>query len=360
MDNVEQALARHDRITQRQGEFLHDATLRRIALAGSLLLFAVVAIALRDRLAAAVRESEERRARRDVEASQQETEHWIAVTAGLTHGLGNDILAYDVWLREIERELAGVAVIPPRVRDRLRFLVESNRGRLGFLQFLDAFARQRQAAAGNAPPPPSEPVALVPLLERVRHNLAQVEIADLPPEGSDPGVDRQIKTLRDLKLEIRCDDPAASHLARSQRGLVDFVAYELLKNALRSATGERPLVATLSRHGSRVELALENDVQVEASSGSCPMCGRSGPLRRVRRRRDAAPACEHCFGASLQRLLDESFAPGRGSGTGLGLFLIRYFLSTFWHGEVRARVVDAATPIVRFAVDLPETVPETP
>ena len=360
VDDVEQSLARRDRMTERQGEFLRDATLRRLALAASLLLFAWFAIALRDRLAAAVRESEERRSRRDVEASQQETEHWIAVTAGLTHGLGNDILAYDVWLREIERELGGVADVPARVRERLRVLVDSNRGRLGFLQFLDAFARQRQHAAGDAPPPATEPVELPALLERVRRNLAQVEIADLPPEGSDAGVDRQIKKLRDLELQVRCDDPAAERLARGQRGLVEFVVYELLKNALRSATGERPLVARLaplaraaSGNGG-VELSLENDVQVDVSEGACPSCGRTGRLRRVRRRRDAPAACDACFGPALQRLLDESFAPGKGSGTGLGLFLIRYFLSTFWRGAARATVVDEAVPLVRFTVELPD------
>jgi len=360
MDDVEQSLARRDRMTERQGEFLRDATLRRLALAASLLLFAWFAIALRDRLAAAVRESEERRARRDVEASQQETEHWIAVTAGLTHGLGNDILAYDVWLREIERELGGVADVPARVRERLRVLVDSNRGRLGFLQFLDAFARQRQHAAGDAPPPATEPVELPALLERVRRNLAQVEIADLPPEGSDAGVDRQIRKLRDLGLQVRCDDPAAARLAHGQRGLVEFVVYELLKNALRSATGERPLVARLAPlaraapGGGGVELSLENDVQVDVSEGACPNCGRTGRLRRVRRRRDAPAACDACFGPALQRLLDESFAPGKGGGTGLGLFLIRYFLSTFWRGAARATVVDEAVPLVRFTVELPD------
>jgi hypothetical protein len=357
MDEIEQAQLGRDRMEARHGDFLRDATLRRLAMAGALLLFALVAVALRDRLATAVRESEERRARRELEASQQEKERWIAVTAGLTHGLGNDILAYDVWLREIERALAGVAAVPPPVLQRLRILVDSNRGRLGFLRFLDDFARRRQADAGDAPPPPSEPIDLAALLERVRGNLAQVEIADLPPEGSDPGVDRQIRKLRDLALELRCDDPAARRLERGQRGLVEFIAYELLKNALRSATGTRPLVATLARAGHSVELALENDVEVDESQGICPRCGKSGRLRRVRRRRDAAPACDDCFGASLQRLLDESFAPGKGGGTGLGLFLIRYFLATSWRGEVRARVVSAATPVVRFEVDLPDGEP---
>jgi hypothetical protein len=191
----------------------------------------------------------------------------------------------------------------------------------------------------------------------VRKNLAQVEIADLPREGSDPAVDRQIRILRDLPLEVRVADASARRLRRGHRGIVEFFVYEMVKNALRSATGERPLAATLARAGDRLELSLENDVQVETTSGSCPRCGREGALRRVRRRRDAPPACERCFAAALQELLDASFQPGKGSGTGLGLFLIRYFLGAFWNGEIRARVVDAAAPTVAFTLSLPDPAP---
>src|SRR5207244_3424424 len=112
---------------------------------------------------------------------------------------------------------------------------------------------------------------------------------------------------------------------------------------------------TLSRDGERFRLALVNDVQVDASHGVCPRCGREADLRRVRRRRDAPPACERCFSAALQELLDQSFAPGKGSGTGLGLFLIRYFLQALWNGEIRARVEDATIPTVSFTLELPDS-----
>ena len=46
-------------------------------------------------------------------------------------------------------------------------------------------------------------------------------------------------------------------------------------------------------------------------------------------------------------------AVGAGA-TGLGLFLIRYFLGAFWNGEIRARVVDPAVPTVAFTLALPD------
>jgi len=357
VDDFEQALAGRDRMRARQRAFQLGSTTRRAANSGALLLFALVAILLRDRLSAAVRDAEERRARREIELAEREKEHWIALTAGLTHGLGNDILAWDVHLAEVTRLLEAPAVAAPRrALELLRWLADGNRGRLGFLQFLDAFARHRQAAAGDAPAIRFEPLDLPALIGRVRRNLAQAEIAGLPAEGSDPAVDRQIAILRDLPIEVRAEDDRARTLTRGHRGIVEFFVYELVKNALRSATGERPLVARLSRAGDRLELAIENDVQVERSVGACPRCGREGALRRVRRRRDAPPACDACFEAALQELLDQSFAPGKGSGTGLGLFLIRHFLDAFWNGEIRARVADGAVPAVEFTLALPDPV----
>jgi hypothetical protein len=355
VDEFERAIAERDRIEARQRTFLAGSRLRRAILSGALLFFAALAVVLRDRLSAAVREAEERRTHREIELAEREKEHWIALTAGLTHGLGNDILAYDVYFAELSRLLeAPGAVAPPRARELLRFLADSNRGRLGFLQFLDAFARHRQAAAGDAPPIPFEPLELPALLERVRRSLAQVEIADLPPEGADPAVDRRIRVLRDLPLEVRVEDERARTLARGHRGVVEFFVYELLKNALRSSTGRRPLVARLRRTGDRLLLSLENDVEVEESGGLCPRCGREGVLRAVRRRSDAPPACAACFPSALEMLLEEGFAPGKGGGTGLGLFLIRYFLDAFWNGEIRARVADAAAPAVEFTLALPD------
>jgi len=353
VDDLENALVERDRLRGRQQAYLSSSTRRRAAIFGALLLFAALAVVLRDRLSAAVRESEERRARREVELAERDKENWIALTAGLTHGLGNDILAYDVYLAELQRLLAAPSVgAPPRALELLRFLADSNRGRLGFLQFLDAFARHRQSAAGDAPPIAFEPLDLPSLLSRVRQNLARVETADLPPEGSDPAVDRQLRKLRDLPIDVQVADERARTLVRGHRGIVEFFVYELTKNALRSATGARPLVASLARAGDRLELSIENDVEVDLSRGACPRCGRDGELRRVRRRRDAPAACPACFGPALQELLDQSFAPGKGSGTGLGLFLIRYFLGAFWNGEIGGRVLDPAVPSVVFTLAL--------
>ncbi len=41
-------------------------------------------------------------------------------------------------------------------------------------------------------------------------------------------------------------------------------------------------------------------------------------------------------------------------GTGLGLFLIRHYLRSFWNGEIRARVADPDVPTVRSTLSLPD------
>ncbi len=347
-------------LTQRaaaHATFLRDSLWRRAALLAALLACAGVIVLLRERMEGAVRDAEERRAQREIQLAAQEKEHWIAVTAGLTHGLGNDIVAYDAWLCEASRLLAPPAAAPPRARDLIAAVAASNRGRLAFLQFLDALAHQRQSAAGDAPPLPFTPIALAPLLNETRRKVAEVESADLPPAGSDPVVDRRRRQLTELPLEIEVATPRAATLLRGQRGAVEFFAYELVKNALRSATGREPLRARLDWRAGVLTLALENDVEVDALDGTCPRCGTAGKLRRIRRRRDAAPSCAGCFAAAFAELLEQSFAPGKGAGTGLGLFLIRYFLRTFWNGTLTAEVVSSDPARVAFTLTLPDPDP---
>lgn len=362
-DALAHALERRDRRAADHAEFLADSRWRRVALLVALLACAAVIVLLRQRMEAAVRDAEERRAQREIELAAAEKEHWIAVTAGLTHGLGNDIVAYDAWLAEAGRALAATPPLLMRAQERIGAVAASNRGRLAFLQFLDALARQRQIAAGDAPPLPFEPIALPELLVQARRKVAEVESADLPSAGSDPAVDRRRRLLTELPLEIELATPRAATLRRGQRGAVDFFAYELLKNALRSATGRTPLHARLDWRDGVLTLALENDVEVDESprgdgaAERCVRCGAAGPLLRVRRRRDAPPACARCFPAAFAALLEQSFAPGKGAGTGLGLFLIRYFLATFWNGTLTAQVVAAAPPRVAFTLALPDPDP---
>ena len=341
-------------IRRRQSDLRRSSMQRRAVIGTALLLFTWLALRLRDRLTAAVTRAEERRGRREIELREEERNNWIALTAGLTHGIGNDILAYDIYLGELEQALAAGRP-GAREKELVGFLQDSNRGRMAFLQFLEAFARQHKAGPEQAAvAAPTTALDLKEILPRLRRQIAAVETADLPPAGSDPAVDRQLEKFRNLSLEVTENSKDAGLLRHSSRGVVEFCVYELVKNALRSATGERPLEVVLDRDERGVRLRLTNDVQVDRDQGPCPRCGRVGERRTVRRRRDRAAACEQCFPASLEELLQGSFEPGQGGGTGLGLFLIRYFLSSYARGGIVAGVEDAMIPTVYFEITFPD------
>ena len=129
------------------------------SLFGTLLLaaFAGFVMLLRDRLRHQVERVQQDRSAAEIALREREKEHWIAVTAGLTHGLGNDILAYDAFLDRALEALRGRDGVDPTTLERLEFVRESNRGRLGFLQFLESFARARKSAVEDELPlrPPS-------------------------------------------------------------------------------------------------------------------------------------------------------------------------------------------------------------
>ncbi len=346
-----------DRTRQRLEGLQQSGAQRRAVIAVATCLFALLAFSLRQHLSETVSRVQKEQSRREIELREEEKNHWVAVTAGLTHGLGNDILAYDIYLGEILDKLGKNPSEPNRgVLDRLQFLKHSNKGRLGFLKFLEAFAQQHKAIAEGRPLElPVTDLHLPPLLHQVREHLAEVETADLPPLGSDPVVDRQIRRFRDLPLEIDVEPEGAAVLHRGHRGVMEFFAYELFKNALRSATGERALRVELRRTETALLWRVINDVQIDEETGTCPNCSRSpGPLRRVRRRRDERAVCADCFPAHLQQILAHSFEPGRGGGTGLGLFLIRYFLATYAGGSVDASVHDSKIPEVAFQITIPD------
>lgn len=341
------------RIRERQASLQRSSQTRRATIGAALLLFSLLTLSLRDRLRTAILASEHEQHHRALAAEEQEKNNWIALTAGLTHGLGNDILAYDAYLSAVLTDLTRGEVGEESV-SQLQIMRDSNRGRLGFLQFLEAFARQRKENPGGGAAPPPSDIAVVPLFERVRQHLAAVETANLPPSGADPAVDRLLRKFRDLELRVVAHHEDAGRLRRGHPGVIEFFAYELLKNALRSASGLRPLELHLDLDEHFQVWRLRNDVEVSEEPGVCPRCGQ-GPrtLRTIVRRREEGPACEGCLASHLQAMLESSFEPGKGGGTGLGLFLIRYFLQTYYGGQITAGVDDPAVPSVYFELTIP-------
>jgi hypothetical protein len=108
------------------------------------------------------------------------------------------------------------------------------------------------------------PIAIGPLLNDVRARVGRVEIADLPRESTDPMVIAQIARFARLPLEIefaRSDDEGR-RITAGKRGILEFFAYELLKNALRNCSGKAPLRALVAKQDGRVRITLVNDLEV--------------------------------------------------------------------------------------------------
>src|SRR5690606_1246051 len=181
LDDVIQRLHALERQAAADRREFDRLTTERIAL--SILILATLSLvaALRRSFEREVLRREHERSERELQEKARETENWIALTAGLTHTIGNDILAYDAYGEEALEALAGLRdALPPEIERNLRFIVESNKARLGFIKFLDEFARARKDAAdGRARPRGLSAIPLPELLRRVRRQVGEVEVADL-------------------------------------------------------------------------------------------------------------------------------------------------------------------------------------
>jgi len=342
-------------------------TTERIAL--SILILATLSLvaALRRAYEREVEQREQERAARELSVKEREKENWIALTAGLTHTIGNDILAYDAYGEEALDAIDDHdAPLPPEIEQNLRFIVDSNKARMGFIKFLDEFARARKEQdSGRAVRPVGlRPVNLPSMLKAVRRQVGEVEVADLPRESRDPAVVRQREKFLHLPLEVVClaphsadggvgaeevDDEEAGTLTNGKPGILQFFFYELIKNALRNCSGDEPLRAEVVKGDGRVTVRIVNDVGVrEIESGD-------GATRFVLPRlADMEPVDEGGLHRKVEEALSNCFEPGRGGGTGLGLFLIRYFAREYYAGQISARVFDWPRRRVAFELELPD------
>lgn len=344
-----EAVYRVDAIEQALPEDLKRLLTERLAM----VLLVLAALSLVGALSTHYEGEVARREATKTEIEEREKENWIALTAGLTHTIGNDILAYDAYAQEAIDVLAQRSDVPAVAESNVRFILESNKARLAFIKFLDEFARARKAAleGDGVRPTGLAPIAIGPLLNDVRARVGRVEIADLPRESTDPMVIAQIARFARLPLEIefaRSDDEGR-RITAGKRGILEFFAYELLKNALRNCSGKVPLRALVAKQDGRVRITLVNDLEVReerAEDGT--------PRWRLPRIAGMKPCSDAELHAEVGTILEQCFEPGRGGGTGLGLFLIRYFAREYYRGSVTAAIHDWSKREVAFVLDLPD------
>lgn len=343
----------HDQAVFYRGDMQRLAS-QRLAIAILALATLILITALRYRFEEEVHRREAARAAMEVRNKEREKENWIALTAGLTHTIGNDILAYDAYGEEALDALEPFAgQVPEVIGKNLRFIHESNKARLGFIKFLDEFARARKETGelGRLRPRGLAPVALEPMLHEVRDQVGEVEVIDLPAESKDPQVMEQRSKFLELPFEVRfdSDSPQADMLRSGKPGILRFFFYELIKNALRNCSGNRPIEVEITRSRERVRLRFINDLKVQEVSGAD---GRR--LYRLPRLSAMQPCEEQQLRREVEEILAHCFEPGRGGGTGLGLFLIRYFAREYYSGAVTASIHDWNNRLVSFELDLPD------
>lgn len=344
-----EAVYRADAIEQALPEDLQRLLTERLAM----VLLVLAALSLVAALSAHYEGEVARREATKTEIEEREKENWIALTAGLTHTIGNDILAYDAYAQEAIDVLSGRKDVPPEAERNVRFILESNKARLAFIKFLDEFARARKAAleGDGVKPTGLAAIPIEPLLRDVRERVGSVEIADLPRSSNDPMVNAQIARFAQLPLEVEFarDDADGRRFTAGKRGILEFFVYELLKNALRNCSGKAPLRALVAKADGRVRIALVNDLEVREEKA-----GDGTPRWRLPR----IAGMKACTDAELQQevgtILAQCFEPGRGGGTGLGLFLIRYFAREYYRGSVTAAIHDWSKREVAFVLDLPD------
>ncbi len=351
-EGLSEALSGHAEIEAQRELFRADrARVFSERIAVSILILATLYIlsSLRFNFERVVQRREAARVERELAVKERDKDNWIALTAGLTHTIGNDILAYDAYGEEALDAIAEQGGDVPEIVGRnLRFIHESNKARLGFIQFLGEFARARkETLEGKVRPSGLTSIAIEPTLREIRRRVGEVEIADLPRESRDPAVVEQRRKFLDLPLEVRFegDDADDRVIRQGKRGILQFFFYELFKNALRNCSGEVPIVVEAAKRDGQVHLRFINDVKVVADA--------SGRLR-LPRITGMEPCSEDQLRARVEEILDQCFEPGRGGGTGLGLFLIRYFVKEYYSGSVSARVFDWSARTVAFELVLPD------
>ncbi|MFH0947227.1 MAG: hypothetical protein V2A76_18720 [Planctomycetota bacterium] len=338
----------------------HRMISQRVAIAIMILATLYLLATLRRNFEVEVERREMSRAAIEVRAKEQEKDNWIALTAGLTHTIGNDILAYDAYGEEALEALEEFeGEVPEGVERNLRFIYDSNKARLGFIKFLDEFARARKDSALRSRVQPEGLTAIVlePLLLAVRQQVGIIEVSDLPSDSREPQVVNQRKKFLELPMRVVFlgDGDEVRSITRGKPGILRFFFYELVKNALRNCSGEREIVVEVEKVRERVILRFVNDLAVRSVPAD------DGRERFVLPR---IAEMEPCSGEELRTkvasILDQCFEPGRGGGTGLGLFLIRYFAREYYSGSVTARIHDWERRLVAFELDLPDDLENVP
>ncbi len=309
-------------------------------------------------------------ARREAASAQEdhrerEVDNWINLTAGLTHSIGNEVLAFHHYSQEILDYLETAKDVPEQIEQSMEFIHDTNRARLGFINFLQEFAEMMKSSGADVRQVPRglRTLDLHRLIHLVREKVGRFESRELDADEDDPQIQRQLKKNLELGLIIHFEDEQARQVTSGREPVLDFIFYEFIKNCLRNCSGQRRLKVIVSRREDMVQLRFINDLDIESKapapgrSLSCSLCQAQVPALYWLKNSDFLDAfCEPCLRRKVEENLAQAWTPGKTSqgGKGLGLFVIRHFLDEYYFGSTDAGIFSWETREIYFELCIPD------
>ena len=296
---------------------------------------------------------------------EKEVMNWSNLTAGLTHSIGNEIHAIDTYGGEILAFLEAHPELEPTIRERVQFIYDTNKARFGFMSFLQEFAEYMKSHKGRRPIPRNlKTIQLDDLIKEVREKVGRFESRELDTEDPDHQVQSQLSKNLHLEIFTKFEPAEKRSITKARRPVLEFVLYEFIKNALRNCSGRLKLKALVECRGEWVTIKLINDLNVETRKPppgkpglGCSGCKRIVPELYWVANSDFLDAyCDDCLRSKVEANLGECWEPGKSSqwGKGLGLFVIRYFLTRYYFGKTECGIINWPTREVYFQLTIPD------
>lgn len=275
---------------------------------------------------------------------------WMAFTAGLAHNFRRETSSYLRRCDDLRAYLRGEPAPDVETLQRhVAFIREIAYDRGTFFDFLHYFALRNLGQEERHTADPLElPTAgaVRDFLERLFVRGREVDIARSEGQVSKWSFPELVPCL-----EVA---PAWPPGCLAERPVMVFIVSELLNNAVKWSSGQRPLEGYAYPRPGFVCFGLTNDLQIRRCPGSdlepgIPLCPHPQQAEYFQWMQDLSERylCLDCLVALVQDQLElnPDLSPGRrsqveSSGTGLGLFLTNFFITEFYRGELRLGLAD--------------------
>jgi hypothetical protein len=294
----------------------------------------------------------------------EQTRNWINLVAGLTHSIGNEVRAIHDETSSMLDIIDKMPHPPEPLWEQTRFIQDINRVRLGFINFLEEFAECLKSGQGRRPIPQNlKEIPLDEFLPAIRDKVGRFECRNLDPDDPNHQVQLQLNKHLELPMVIQFDPPDQTTLRSGRIPVLEFVAYEFIKNALRNCSGKQALKIVVETRGEWVSILFINDLNIHEKLPppgkpglGCSQCRKIVPkVFHVGNSDFSDTFCEPCLRVQIDENLGRSWEPGHTSqgGKGLGLFVIRHFLETFYFGRTHCGVTQWKDHEVYFKITIP-------